>query len=61
MGVLTRAVYANERQFATKKELEDEILKQWDLIREDTLISLVKSLPNRIIDVISRKGSNTEY
>ena len=60
-GVLTRAVYANERQFATKKELEDEILKQWDLIREDTLISLVKSLPNRIIDVISRKGSNTEY
>ena len=60
-GVLTRAVYANERQFATKKELEAEILKQWDLIPEDALISLVKSLPNRIIDVISRKGSNIEY
>ena len=44
-----------------KKDLEAEILKQWDLIREDALISLVKSLPNRIIDVISRKGSNIEY
>jgi hypothetical protein len=54
-------VYANGRQFATKKELEAEILKQWDLIPEDAIISLVKSLPNRIIDVISRKGSNIEY
>lgn len=60
-GILTRAVFANGRQFKTKDELKTEILKQWDLIRAENLDSLVKSMPNRIIDVISRKGSNTEY
>jgi len=60
-GILTRAVFANGRQFNTKEELKAEILKQWDMIREECLTSLVKSMPNRIIDVISLKGSNTKY
>ena len=60
-GILTRAVFANGRQFRTKDELKVEILKQWDLISAETLTKLTKSMPNRIIDVISRKGSNTDY
>ena len=60
-GILTRAVFSNGRQFRTKEELKVEILKQWDLISAETLKNLIKSMPNRIIDVISRKGSNTEY
>ena len=44
-----------------KEELQTEVLKQWDLIREENLTSLVKSMPDRIIDVISGKGSNTKY
>ena len=60
-GILTRAVFANGRQFRTKDELKAEVLKQWDLISAETIIKLTKSMPNRIIDVISRKGSNTDY
>ena len=60
-GLLARAVFANGRQFKTKDELTKEILKQWALMDAEHLISLVESLPNRIIDVISCKGSNTKY
>lgn len=60
-GILVRAVYSSGRQFSTKEELKDEILKQWDLITEDTLLSLVKSMPNRIVDVIQCYGKNTNY
>ena len=60
-GILTRAVFENGRQLKKKEELQTEVLKQWDLIREENLTSLVKSMPDRIIDVISGKGSNTKY
>jgi len=60
-GLLARAVFANGRQFKTKEELTQEILKQWALMDAEHLISLVESLPNRIIDVILCKGSNTKY
>lgn len=60
-GILTRAVFANGRQFESKDELKAEILKQWDLITAETLTNLTKSMPRRIIDVISQNGSNTEY
>ena len=60
-GLLTRAVFANGRQFQTKDELKAEILKQWDLLCAETLCKLIKSMPNRIIDVISLKGGNTKY
>ena len=55
-GILVRAVYSSGRQFSTKEELKDEILNQWDLITEDTLLSLVKSMPNKIVDVIQCYG-----
>ena len=60
-GILVREVYSSGRQFSTKEELKDEILKQWDLITEDTLLSLVKSMPNRIVDIIQCYGKNTNY
>lgn len=60
-GLLTRAVFANGRQFKTKDELKAEVIKQWDSISADMLNKLNESMPNRIIDVISRKGSNTDY
>jgi transposase len=60
-GLLARAVYANGRQFNSREELKSEVLKQWDLMCEETLTTLVKSMPNRIIEVISLKGSNTGY
>jgi transposase len=60
-GILTRAVFANGRQFHSKEELKSEILKQWDLISAESLCKLNKSMPNRIINVILHKGGNTKY
>ena len=60
-GILVRAVYSNGRQFSTKEELKQEILKQWDLISGETLVNLVNSMPTRIIDVIQCNGKNTKY
>ena len=60
-GILARAVYANGRQFTTKEELKNEILKQWDSISGETLVNLANSLPKRIVDVIKLNGKNTKY
>ena len=60
-GILARAVYANGRQFKTKEELKEEILKQWDQIEGTTLLNLINSMPDRIIEVIRGNGKNTKY
>ena len=60
-GTLTRAVFANGRQFNTKEELKTEIFKQWTLIKPRELTNFVKSIPNRIYEVIAKHGGNTRY
>lgn len=60
-GMLTRAVFANGRQFKTKEELKTEIFKQWALIKPKELMKLVKSMTDRIVEVIAKHGGNTRY
>jgi transposase len=60
-GTLTRAVFANGRQFKTKAELKTEIFKQWALIKSKELSNLVGSMTDRIVEVIAKKGGNTKY
>lgn len=60
-GTLTRAVFANGRQFKSKEELKAEVLKQWDLIKPKELSNLVESMSNRIVEVIAKHGGNTKY
>ena len=60
-GFLTRAVFANGRQFKNKDDLKEEVLKQWSLISRKTLSNLVKSMSNRIIEVVKQNGGSTKY
>ena len=60
-GILTRAVFANGRQFKNKKDLKEEIVKQWQEIKSKTLDNLLKSMSNRMIEVVKQKGVSTKY
>lgn len=60
-GMLTRAVYSNGRQFKNKNELEQEILKQWSLIKPQQLENHVQSMTDRIVELIQKYGGSTKY
>lgn len=60
-GLLVRRVYSGGRQFYTKNELKTAILKAWDEVSLDQLNNLVKSMPNRIYEVIRLGGAKTHY
>lgn len=60
-GTLTRAVFANGRQFKTKVELKTEIIKKWSLIKPETLSNMVDSMSDRIVEVIANHGGSTTY
>jgi len=60
-GFLTRAVYANGRQFKTKNELKIEVMKQWSLISTESLSIMVDSMSTRMIEVITKNGQTINY
>ena len=60
-GILTRAVFANGRQFHNKNDLREEILKQWSLIKPQDLSNHVKSMTDRVIELIQKNGGTTKY
>lgn len=59
--ILVRKIYANGRQFESRDELKAAIILEWRRIRTNTLENLVKSMPNRIFEVIRRNGGVTDY
>ena len=60
-GVLSRRVYANNRQFASVEDLKDAILHEWHRIEPEVLQKLIDSMPNRIFSLIKAKGSSINY
>ena len=48
-GILARRVYANSRQFGDAAELKQEINSVWRSIGQETLQSLIDSMPYRIL------------
>ncbi|CAF3449427.1 unnamed protein product [Rotaria sp. Silwood2] len=53
-GILSRKVYAEEKQFRTKEQLKAAILRSWEEISIDQLRDLVNSMPDRLFEVIKR-------
>ena len=47
-GILARRVYANGRQFGNAEALKQEIVNEWRKIDQDTLKTLIDSMPDRI-------------
>jgi transposase len=60
-GVIVRRVYANNRQFQTVAELKTAILQAWGDIEVQLLENLIRSMPNRIFEVIKCGGGYTGY
>ena len=58
---LIRAVHANGKQYASVSELKTAIIYHWNGIDQNTLKSLVRSMPNRVFTLINRSGAYTGY
>lgn len=60
-GTLSQLVYADGKQFETKEELKDAILRCWGEISGETIRNLYNSMPTRVEQVISSQGAIIEY
>jgi len=60
-GILIRRVYENGRQYSTVGGLKAAITNEWSKITSGTLRNLINSLPNRVFQVIYKKGGHTKY
>ena len=60
-GILARKVYSRGKQFRTKEQLKTTIIKSWEEISIEQLRALVKSMPERIFEVIKLNGAKTKY
>jgi hypothetical protein len=60
-GILSRKVYSNGRQFNSISDLKQAINESWEEIEVSTLKKLIDSMPNRIFELITKKGSKTHY
>ena len=56
-GVLARDVYAHGRQFSTIQELKQQVEQSWVSLEPHFLQNLVRSMPDRIFNVIKNNGS----
>lgn len=60
-GILARRVYSENRQFQTIPELRAAVMEAWHHITHDTQRKLIETMPNRIFELITRKGGLTHY
>lgn len=60
-GILVRKVFENARQYYTIADLKKSVEKCWNEIASNQLHQLIDSMPNRIYELILKKGGNTEY
>lgn len=60
-GILARSVYREGRQFDNVEDLKQAIKLSWNSIDETTIKTLYKSLTNRCVEVIEKKGNKTSY
>lgn len=60
-GFIARQVYSRGRQFQNISELKASIKDAWERLPTGLLQNLVKSMPQRIFEVILNKGRQTKY
>lgn len=60
-GLLARKVYSEGRHFQSKGDLISYIKQEWENLDQEILKNLIQSMPNRIYEVILKKGSYTKY
>lgn len=60
-GQLAKEVYTDGRQFDCVADLNDAVQKAWDGLKRSYLKRIYKSISNKLIDFIERKGHKTNY
>ena len=60
-GRLCRQVYSDGKQFERVSDLKAALFDAWDAITHATLVSLVRSMPRRRVEVVEKKGNKTHY
>ena len=60
-GIITKQVYNGGRQFKTVLELKKCIKESWEKIPREILENLIKSMPQRIYQLILNKGRQINY
>jgi len=55
-GILSRAVYANGRQYRNIDELKASITENWNMISGDITKNLIRKMPDRVFKVIQKNG-----
>lgn len=59
--IIARRVYENNQQYATVDELKRAIWDAFLSVPQDVIDNLVRSMPNRMFQVINRNGGLTDY
>lgn len=60
-SLLVSEVYAGGKQYETVKDLKISLLKAWNEMEMDSLSSLVRSMPNRVTELLIANGGRTNY
>ncbi|KAG3113484.1 hypothetical protein PI125_g7294 [Phytophthora idaei] len=60
-GVLARAVYANGRQFETRRSFISTIKRCWAEITTAYMQNLLNSMPKRCVAVLELQGAKKKY
>ena len=58
---LIHGVYANEKQHQHVQELKNAIVREWNMLSQNYIQKLYKSIVNRTIKVIENKGGCSHY
>ena len=58
---MSRQVYFDGKQFERVSDLEAALFDAWDAIPHGTLVSLVRSMPRRCVEVVEKEGNKMHY
>lgn len=60
-GWLARALYANNRQFSSLKDLTNCVIDEWGKLPHEFIKKLIESMKNRNVEVLKRQRLTTNY
>lgn len=60
-AIMVREVYKEGRQYSSVGDLKRRVIEVWAELDQGILCNLVRSMPNRLFQVINRNGDVTDY